>query len=99
MALQINKTKDGKTATHLDIQELYWNKHESYLVARLHAYANRKDMDDANKGLPIKSLFFFQFSMSGADFPDVTKPNLSKIVLAFIKNSPLYGGWSNAVDV
>lgn len=99
MGLQITKEKDGKIATHLDIQETYWHKQEKYLVARLHAYANRKDMDDANKGLPIQPLFTFQFSMSGSDFPDVTKPNLDKIIISFIKQSTLYGGWSTALDV
>lgn len=98
MALQINKTHEGKTANYFRIVRLYFNVDEKDMQVELRGYANKKDSDDAQTGLNTLQ-FSFKFTLSGVKFPDVNKANFLKDVYKEIKQSTLYGGWSNAIEV
>lgn len=98
MALSITKLKEGKEVKYWDIIQLYFNVDEKYLVAELRGYESKAKRDEAKTGENTAELSF-RFSMSGTDFPDVNKNNFIKDIFAFIKRSPLYGGWADASDV
>lgn len=98
MALQINKSNDGKTASYFRIVELFFNTDEKDMEIVLRGYANKKDSDDAKTGLKT-SQFEYKFTLSGAKFPNVDKASFMKDVYKEIKNSTFYEGWSNAIDV
>lgn len=98
MALQITKQKDGKNITYWDIVQLYFNNDEKHLVAELRGYENKAKRDEAKTGAKTAEVIH-RFSMSGADYPNTNKANFIKDIFSFIKKSPLYGGWSNAIEL
>lgn len=98
MALQIEKDKDGKVIKHWDIVRLYFNVDEKHLIAELRGYETKEKRDEAKTGAKTAELIY-QFTLSGSDFPDVTKRNWINDVFQFIKRSTLYGGWDKAKDV
>lgn len=98
MALQINKQKDDKTATYFRIVKLWFNADEKDMEIELRGYASKKDSDDAKTGLNTLQ-FSYKFTLSGTKFPNVDKASWMKDVYKELKNSQLYGGWSNATDV
>lgn len=98
MALNINKTINGVTASYWDIVQLYFNVDEKYLEVEVRGYESRNKRNEAKTGTKT-ALITLRFSMSGPDFPDVTKANLDQKIFQYIKNSARYGGWSTATDV
>lgn len=98
MALQINKTENGKQAGYFRIVKLWFNVDEKDMEVELRGYANKKDSDDAQAGAKTVQLEY-KFTFSGVKFPDVNKANFLKDVYKEIKQSTLYGGWSNALEV
>lgn len=98
MALQITKQKDGKSITYWDIVQLYFNEDEKYLVAELRGYENKAKRDAAKTGEKTAELIY-RFSLSGGDYPNTNKAKFVKDIFTFIKKSPLYGGWSNAIEL
>lgn len=97
MALQINKTKDGRNASYFRIVQLFFNTDEKDMEVELRGYASKKDSDDAKTGAS-KLQFSYKFTLSGVNFPNTDKANWMKDVYKFIKQSDLYEGWSNAID-
>lgn len=98
MALQINKSKDGKNASYFRIVKLWFNTDEKDMEVELRGYASKKDSGDAKTGAKTLQLIY-KFTLSGVDFPNTDKANWMKDVYKFIKQSDLYEGWQNAVDV
>ena len=98
MALQINKSKDGKTANYFRIVSLFFNADEKDMEVELRGYASKKDSNDAKTGLKTVQ-FSYKFTLSGVNFPNTDKVNWMKDVYKFIKQSDLYEGWGNAIDV
>lgn len=98
MPLQITKTVNGITAKDWDIVELYYNTYEKQLIAWLRGFDSKAKRDEAKNGART-ALLELKFSFSGADFPNVSQGNLLKTVENLIKQSPIEGGWSNAVIV
>lgn len=98
MPLQINKQKDGKTATYFRIVKLWFNADEKDMEIELRGYANKAASDLAQTGVKTEQ-FRYLFTLSGLQFPDTTKANWFKAVEKEIKKSTLYGGWANAVEV
>lgn len=98
MALQINKQKDNKSASYFRIVKMWFNVDEKDMEVELRGYKNKKDSDDAKTGLKTLQLSY-KFTLSGAKFPNVDKANFMKDVYKEIKNSTLYDGWKNALDV
>lgn len=98
MALQITKQENQKQASIWDIVQLFFNVDEKYMVVELRGYASEEDRKLAMNGEKV-AVLSYRFSLSGADFPDVTQTGYIDAVYAFIKQSNLYGGWSGAVDV
>lgn len=96
MALQINK--DGKNASYFRIVKLWFNADERDMEVELRGYESKAKSDEAKTGVKTEK-FRYLFTLSGAKFPNVDKANWMKDVYKEIKQSPLYGGWSAAVDV
>lgn len=99
MALQITRTKGDKTANYFRVVKLWFNLHEKDMEMELVGYTNKADADLAESTGASTAQFSYKFTLSGTDFPDITKANwLSKAEKDFIKNSTLYGEWSTATD-
>lgn len=98
MALQITKTIEGKTANYWDIVQLFFNDDEKFLQAELRGYENKARRDEARTGQKT-AILALRFSFSGTDYPNTNLGNLLKTVENKIRQSTLYGGWSNATVV
>lgn len=98
MALQINKQKEGKSASYFRIVKLWFNVDEKDMEIELRGYASKQDSNAAETGANTLQ-FTYKFTLSGINFPDVNKVNWYKGLYKEIKKSTLYGGWSNAIEV
>ena len=98
MSLQITKTINNRTANYWDIVQFYFNDDEKFLQAELRGYENKAKRDEAKTGVKT-ALINLRFSFSGTDYPNTNQGNLIKTIENKIRQSTLYGGWSNATVV
>lgn len=98
MALKISKPKDDKIITYWRIVRAYFNTDEKHLIIELRGYENKQKSDEAKAGTKTQE-FVFQFTFSGAEFPDVSK-DILKEGYKLIKTKYIYDtDWSQSVEV
>lgn len=101
LKLNVKKEKNGTeiNVQHWEIDGLYFNKREKYLLIELRGYVSKAKRDEAEATGANTDEYRFRFSMSNGDFPDVTKKDFMKDVFAFIKKQKRHGiDWTKAVD-
>lgn len=73
---------------------------EKYLICELRGYESKAKRDEHAATGAKTDEYRFRFSMSGSDFPDISKRNFINDVFAYIKKQNRYGiDWTKAVDV
>lgn len=104
MALKIKIKKQKGNAEidvqHWEIEELYVKPAEKYLTCELRGYESKAKRDEHASIGATTDEYRFRFSLSGTDFPDITKKNFMLDVFAFIKRQNNKHGidWTKAVD-